>query len=504
MDETLRRALLTSFGLVFVLGIVTIVALSLVGPASDGRRTYSRGLILGAAWTLTLISGLAIIICLVLMMADYLSTSRNAEDVAFPLAVLGSIGAFLLGAGILTVMPWFTGPVPSESESPTVRVVFGSARILTIAGFALCLLLVVPWPVVFCIGIPAAVISMATGRHTATQQYAMLALMGAAAKHSIPLETAVAAFGAERGGWMRRRARAFVRQLTEGVPLPAAIEEVPGVLPPEAVPLIRVGHDTGALPAAIDRAIESHNLFEPVWQSIVPKIGYVCLLPSVAIGIVLFIFLKIVPQYEKIFKDFGLRLPAITEWIIGAGSFLGQWWFLFAPIWLLTIVLLFYSMLRYVGWIRGDLPGMAWLTRRRHTATLLDAISLAARQQQPLSNAVRELAAGYPQRKIARRLWSAYDDMEAGGDVFESLYRHSLLEKSDLALLRAAMRNGNLAWAAQELADSNCRRMIYRTNALTQVIFPPIIVIYAIAVVFLVTGLFLPMLTLIQNLSGGK
>ena len=105
-------------------------------------------------------------------------------------------------------------------------------------------------------------------------------------------------------------------------------------------------------------------------------------------------------------------------------------------------------MSRYAGWIRWDAPGLAWLTRRRHTATILDGISLAAKQQKPLADAVIQLAAGYPQAKVARRLWAAFDDMEAGGNDLETLHRHGLLGKTDLALLQSAQRNGNLAWAA--------------------------------------------------------
>jgi type II secretory pathway component PulF len=273
-------------------------------------------------------------------------------------------------------------------------------------------------------------------------------------------------------------------------------------LPPEAVPLVRVGHETGTLPAAISKAITAHNLFEPVWQTIVPKIGYVCILPSLAVGIVAFIMLKIVPQFEKIFHDFGMRLPGITRAVIYVCIAAGHWWFLVGAAWLFAISLLFYCMLRYAGWIRWDLPGMAWLTRRRHTAMLLDGVSLAAQQQQPLAKAVMQLAAGYPQRTIARRLWDAYDAIQAGGNELETLYRHGLLGQSDLALLQSALRNGNLAWAAGELADSNRRRMIYRTNAVVQLVFPPIIVAYALAVVSIAAALFVPLVVLIQNLSG--
>jgi type II secretory pathway component PulF len=504
MDIDVILLVLICLSPAFVLGLLALLLTRRsAGPESRDGRPRPVRLARVAAWTVTVVCGSLIGPCLIFLLVAFLSSGNKIDkETAYGLAMLVSIGAFIFGSGILTVMPWLAGPAPYDGKSSGVRVVFESAWILALAGFVLGFFLFGPALVIVCIAIPVVVISMSFCKHVETQQYAMLALMGAAAKRSMPLDAALASFGQERGGWMRRRARAMVDQLLQGVPLPAAIEEVPGVLPPEAVPLVRVGHDAGALPAAIDKAVEAHVLFAPVWQTIIPKIGYVCILPSVAVGVVVFIFLKIVPQFEKIFKDFGVRLPAITRGIIEVGSFVGHWWFLVGAAWLFSIALLLYCMLRYAGWIGWDLPGTAWLTRRRHTAMLLDAIALAARQQQPLANAVMQLAAGYPRRSIARRFWSAYDDMQAGGGDLAVLHRHGLLGATDLALLESALRNGNLAWAAGELADSNRRRMIYRTNALVQVIFPPIIILYALAVAWIAAALFLPLVTLIQSLSG--
>ena len=239
------------------------------------------------------------------------------------------------------MVPWFAGPAPYDGRSRTVQVIFGSARTLTIAAFVLGALLFFPVLGMVALAIPAIVISMAYYKHAQTQQYAMLALIATAASARAPLEPIVVAFGNERGGWMRERTKQMARMLLDGVPLPVAAEKVPGVVPPEAVPLVRVGHDTGALAAAIDQAITAHDLIEPVWQTIVPKIAYLCLLPSVAVGIIIFIMLKIVPQFQKIFKDFGMRLPDITRGLISAANFAGAWWFLLAPVWLLTIALFF-------------------------------------------------------------------------------------------------------------------------------------------------------------------
>jgi len=413
--------------------------------------------------------------------------------------MLASTPVFLLGVLMLMVTRWYTGPAPGDRKPEYVTAVRIFAWFLTAVGFLVGSYLVVPGVAILWFATPAVVIAMAYSKQVATQQYAMLALVGAAAERAMPLETAFAAFGHERGGWMGQRTTEIVDMLHDGASLPAVLKAVPGVLPPEVMPLVWVGYENGLLGSAVAQAIAARNLFEPVWQSIVPKIGYICLLPPVAVGIVAFLVRKIMPQFEKIFRDFNIALPDVTLGLMEVcrWEFL---WPLLGVAWLFLTGLLVYGVLRYAGSIRWDLPGMDWLLRRRHIATVLDALALAAQRQQPLSKALSTLASSYPQRPMERRLWAAYDELQAGGDDFQCLHRHGLLSKTDLALLQSARRNGNLAWAARELADSNRRRFIYRTHAMLQVIFPLIIVGYGLLMAAISAALFLPLVYLIRSL----
>ncbi len=424
--------------------------------------------------------------------------SRSPDQQVVDFLMGASVLAFVVGTLILMVVRLWTGPASDGRLWPMVLRVF--AWILTALGFLVGTFLIVPALGIISCASLAVIIAMAYGKQVATQQYTMLAFLGAAVKRSMPLETAFAAFGQERGGWMRRRTAALVCCLQEGLPLSVALESVPGVLPPEAVPLVSVGYENGSLGPAIDQAVAARNLYEPAWQSIVPKLGYVCILPAVGVGIVAFLFLKIVPMFEKIFKDCGLWLPRLTRAVFDVG----RWpmiWPMLACFWLLVAGLAAYSILRYAGSIRWDLPGMGWLLRRRHVAATLDALSLAAERQQPLVAALTTLASSYPQRAVARRLWAVCDDLQAGGDDFQCLGRRGLLGSADLAVLQASRRNGNLAWAARELADSNRRRLIYRVHAALQVIFPAVIVGYGVLVGMIAIAMFLPLVSLISNLS---
>ena len=238
--------------------------------------------------------------------------SGPGEDIIIGLLLLGPPVAFLIGVLTLMRVRWFTGPAPGDRKPGYITAIRIFAWLLIIVGFLVGICMVLPALPILWFATLAVIISMAYGQKVATQRYAMLALVGAAAKRSMPLETAFAAFGRERGGWMRQRAAEIVDMLHHGASLPAALNAVPGALPPEAVPLVCVGYENGALEPAIEQAIATRNLFEPVWQSVVPKIGYICILPPVAMGVVALLCIKIMPQFQKIFRDFNTRLPDFT------------------------------------------------------------------------------------------------------------------------------------------------------------------------------------------------
>ena len=124
--------------------------------------------------------------------------------------MLASPLAFLLGVVMLMVTRWFTGPAPGDRKPAHVIAMRVVAWILTALGFVIGTCLFVPGLAILWFATLAVIISMAYSKQVATQRYAMLALVGAAAERSMPLETAFAAFGHERGGWMRRRTAEIV------------------------------------------------------------------------------------------------------------------------------------------------------------------------------------------------------------------------------------------------------------------------------------------------------
>ncbi len=200
---------------------------------------------------------------------------------------------------------------------------------------------------------------------------------------------------------------------------------------------------------ALRQAAANRSVCEPVWQVTIPKLCYVCLLPCLAVGLLIFVGIKIIPQFEKIFKDFHTRLPPMTQTLIDVGHWIANYWYITPLPWVLAALrwLLVYLGLRYAGLIGWDLPGTGWIVRRLDTAAVLDALGLAAGRQRPIDQAIAALAECYPKPPIRRRLAAVLAEVRGGADWCRSLRRHGLVRQADLAVLESAGRAGNLPWA---------------------------------------------------------
>ena len=333
------------------------------------------------------------------------------------------------------------------------------------------------------------------------RQRSFLLMLSESIKRGIPLIPALEAFGEEYSGW-RGRARRLADALANGIPLIDAIRLFNGFVPSESLPLIQAGHRSGRLAAALKRAAKQGDQSGPVWQSVALRIFYLGWMLCVILLIWTFIAVKILPAFEKIFADFGMDLPPMTQTLFDIGNFAMNFGaVLFFPVGMFLIFLLGYVTMCYLGLLTFDLPGLRWIVRRLDTATVLDTLAFTTEASQPMPGALASLASEYPRKSVRRRLRFAWLGVAEGGDWCDSLVANRLMSSADAGVLRAAARANNLPWALHEMADSNRRRFAYRLQAVVQILSPIVIVGVGLTIGFFVIACFLPLVKLIEVLS---
>jgi len=326
------------------------------------------------------------------------------------------------------------------------------------------------------------VVSHVMVRRRTAKQYSLLWVLTAASERGLPLSTSVGALAHEGCDEFARRTRGLYELLDQGASLPEALKRCPGLLPTEATPLVHVGFDCGALAPALRQSAGHREAHTQVWASVAGKLIYVLVMIWFLLYVVQFIFLKIIPSFQKIFYDFDAEPTLSMQVLVSTGNFVAQWAFLVFLLMGMLGALLIYALLWYVGWLRWELPGMSRFTRRLHTASILDAMTLAVRCRCPLDDVFASLVRWYPTRWVRKRLRAAQADVAGGRDWLDALSAQGLLPQADVAVLRSAQRADNLQWALGEMADANRRRLAYRLQTLVQFAFPPVVLLFGLAV----------------------
>lgn len=405
---------------------------------------------------------------------------------------------FLAGIGLLVADRKLFDPGRLTDPGPMRQLMVIAAWVLVVVGMALGLSLTLG---IFSAIAAPTVLAMVVGKRRVGQRYLLLSTLVLATERRMPLAPALEAFASETGGPLSRRSLRLAALLRAGCPLPEAIERVPGVVPAEAVATISVGCETGAIDEAMREALDDYESYEPLWDQMSGKFLYFSFLLAFGMLISAFLMLKIVPEFQKIFLDFGVELPHLTQAINTVARFLSNS-FLFVPIAIFLVGLpCFYLTARFVGWGGWEMFSGLPLVRRYHVAPTLNALALIADRGMPFPRGIKLLADTYPAWPVRRRLQGVLVDIEAGGDWAVSLRRRGLIKATELAVLQAAERLGNLPWALREMAASSRRRLVYRLHGLLQVLFVFVICGFGLLVGLFVVAYFLPLIILIQQMT---
>lgn len=358
---------------------------------------------------------------------------------------------------------------------------------------------------VFGLGAAAVVTALVNARRA--RQGTLLWLLAVALERGLPLADEVDALAEACTGRWRERLRALARWLHSGIPLAEAIERTPGLVPHSAIVSMKVGSECARLDTAVrDAAVryvarQQHRRFSAL--STAGVYFYLWGLLTVGTSIVAFVMYFIIPKFKKIFDDFGTELPATTEQLIRVSDAVVSYGGPFLlPLWCLPGVAFCYVAVGYwKGWDEADLPGPLTRLTRFDTVVILRNLTHAVAANRPLVDGLDLIRRSWRQPRVQERLGRVVSNCQAGIDCWAALRQQGFLTSSEVGLLEAAQRVGNLEWTLCELANSIQSRRRYRWQVFCEVVQPLSVLLLGLIAGFVVIGLFLPLIELVDRLS---
>ncbi len=123
--------------------------------------------------------------------------------------------------------------------------------------------------------------------------------------------------------------RAMIYDLTMGESFSSAMEKQNKAFPRLLINMIKTSEMTGQLPEVLDDQVEYYTEVEKTRKAMVSALTYPIMILIIAVAVVIFIMVWVVPQFVTIFESMdGSTIPGITLFILGVSNFLQKYWYL--------------------------------------------------------------------------------------------------------------------------------------------------------------------------------
>jgi type IV pilus assembly protein PilC len=301
--------------------------------------------------------------------------------------------------------------------------------------------------------------------------------------------------------------------------------------------MIRAGEAGGALEVILRRLAEFMERSQSLKRKVKGALVYPIVVVTVAVGILTFIMLKIVPQFKKIFDDFGTTLPPMTQVLIDISNAVVNYWYLIPAIpFGIRLVIKAITMVPYgrFGWdlftlkvpifgqlieknicsrstrtlgtlLASGVPILEALNITKETSgnmmfeKLFGKVSESIRDGNAIAKPLKEFSVP-PFNLVAMLFWGAFMPV-AGFLMYLMKYNKRVVDDLTVNMVDVGEESGELDTMLYKVADTYDEEVAVLTESLTSLMEPLLIIFLGGAVGFIVIALFLPLIKLIQDLS---
>jgi general secretion pathway protein F len=329
------------------------------------------------------------------------------------------------------------------------------------------------------------------------------------ARAGLPLDQGLAALAREmRSGRLRRVTSEIALDLKAGHTLPEALDRQAGRVPDFYASVIMAGIRSGRLPEVLATLTVHARAIADLRATVLGSVFY----PAVVLVFAYALFALlcfIIPQFGRIFQDFGINLPLVTQWALSVGNHPVEFGLLPPLAIVLGLLLARLSLIGSAGgrraWARFvyAVPIIGTLIRSSRLAAFTDLLAILLEHAVPLPEAFRLAGQASSDPLMAEAAREVEADLKGGMPLGESLRTRRLVPPLVAWMTAMGERRGRLADSLHHAAEVYRRQAEMRAILLRSVL-PPFMIIgtAAILVGFFVLALFLPLVKLISELSG--
>ena len=297
-----------------------------------------------------------------------------------------------------------------------------------------------------------------------------------------------------------------VEDVESGMTLSEAMGRHPKAFDRLYVNMVKAGEAGGALEVILQRLAEFKEKSQSLKRKIIGAMVYPAVVIMVAVSILIFIMVMIIPKFKKIFDEFGLQLPDMTKILIEVSMWMKDYWYVI-PLFPLSFYLLVklirltrfgnYALDRITLWI----PIVGGLVEKTIVARTMRTLGTLVSSGVPILEALSIVKDTANNAVFERMFQRVLESIREGDTIADPLKESRLVDDMVVNMVEVGEETGDLDTMLYKVADFYDEEVDTMVKSMISLLEPIMIVFLGLTIGGIVISLFLPLIKLLEGLS---
>jgi type IV pilus assembly protein PilC len=281
----------------------------------------------------------------------------------------------------------------------------------------------------------------------------------------------------------------------------------PKVFNPLYIAMVRAGESGGLLESALERVADQLEKDAALRRQVKSAMVYPSVVISFAAIVLLALVAFLVPIFAKIFKDFGGKLPALSQFTVDMSHGLTTYWFVYLVVGVGSVFA--FRQWKKSSWGRqqwdsfrlripfkiGDIVQKVALARWARTLSSLTTAGV------PILQALDITGQTAGNTVVEKVMASVIDSVKSGGTIAAPLKDAAVFPGMVQHMVAVGEETGALDTMLSKIADFYEDEVAASVKALTSILEPVMIVFVGGIVGFIVVSMYLPLFKVYDNIK---
>ncbi|MHC8405784.1 MULTISPECIES: type II secretion system F family protein [unclassified Pseudomonas] len=301
---------------------------------------------------------------------------------------------------------------------------------------------------------------------------------------------------------MRKLVDEVKQEVAAGNSFAAALRKNPQYFDELYCNLVDAGEQAGALDTLLERVATYKEKSEALKAKIKKAMTYPAAVVFVAIIVTGILLVKVVPQFESVFKGFGAELPGFTVMVIGLSEFLQEWWWVILGLLIAAIFGVRHAFKKSQAFRdRTDtwmlkVPLVGTLMYKSAVARYARTLSTTFAAGVPLVEALESVAGATGNIVFKRAVLRIKQDVSTGMQLNFSMRTSGIFPNMAIQMTAIGEESGALDDMLDKVASFYEAEVDNMVDNLTSLMEPFIMVVLGVIVGGLVVAMYLPIFQL--------